>query len=153
MLKYILEIISPTYWWQQFQHFPVSIWHPPSPQIPDLNFIQHLWDELQAVTFERARPYCPTSAPDLTNDLVGEWEQIPAAQFQNPVASLPGKTGGWYIAAYKYPRVWSRFSTIKHGPHCLHVHILLSSWCIWSFLGFVWLGAHCGKLTLVMTAC
>ncbi len=41
-------------------------------QSPDLNLIQHLWDDLDWARF---------------------WEQIPAAQFQNLVESL--KPGEW----------------------------------------------------------
>jgi hypothetical protein len=36
-----------------------------SAQSPDLNPIEHLWDELEHRL--RARPNCPTSVPDLTN--------------------------------------------------------------------------------------
>jgi hypothetical protein len=53
---------------------------------PDLNPIEHLWDE-----FERrleARPNHPTSVPDLTNALVAEWKQVPTAMFQHLVESL-----------------------------------------------------------------
>jgi len=43
-------------------------------QSPDLNPIQHLWDELEKRF--RARPSCPTSVPDLTNALLYEWANI-----------------------------------------------------------------------------
>ena len=43
----------------------------------DLNPIEHLWDNL------------PKSVPDLTNALVAEWKQVPAAMFQHLVESLP----------------------------------------------------------------
>ncbi len=46
---------------------------------PDLNPIEHLCDELKHQL--RARPYHPTSVLDLTNVLVAELEQIPAARF------------------------------------------------------------------------
>jgi len=52
-----------------------------------LNPIEHLWDELERRL--RARPNRPTSVPDLTNALVAEWKQIPAAIFQHLVESLP----------------------------------------------------------------
>ena len=56
-------------------------------QSPDLNPIEHLWDE-----FERqpqARPNHPTSVPDLPNALVAEWKQVPTEKFQHLVESLP----------------------------------------------------------------
>ena len=43
--------------------------------------IQQIWNELERRL--RARPDPPTSVFDLTNALVAEWEQIPAARFQN----------------------------------------------------------------------
>ena len=54
---------------------------------PDLNPIEHLWDELECRL--RARPIHPTSVPDLTNALVAEWKQVPAATFQHLQESLP----------------------------------------------------------------
>ncbi len=54
--------------------------------LTDLNPIQHLWDKLERQL--RARPYHSTSVLDLTNALVAEWEQIPAARLQNLVDSL-----------------------------------------------------------------
>jgi len=54
---------------------------------PDLNPTKHLWDELERRL--RARPNRSTSVPDLTNALVAEWKQIPAAMFQHLVESLP----------------------------------------------------------------
>ena len=56
-------------------------------QSPDLNPIKHLWDELERRL--RARPNFPSSVPDLTNTLVAEWMQVPAAMFQHLVESLP----------------------------------------------------------------
>ena len=50
-------------------------------QSPDLNPIEHLWDELENQL--RARPNRPTSVPDLTNALVAEWKQVPAAMSQH----------------------------------------------------------------------
>ena len=40
-------------------------------QSPDLNLIEHLWDELEWRL--RARPSCPPSDCDLTNALLEEW--------------------------------------------------------------------------------
>ena len=58
-----------------------------SAQSPDLNPIKHLWDELERRL--RARPNRPTSVPDLTNALMAEWKQVPAAMLQHLVESLP----------------------------------------------------------------
>jgi hypothetical protein len=54
---------------------------------PELNPIDHLWDELELQL--RARPNRPTSVPDQTNALVAERKQVPAAMFQHLVESLP----------------------------------------------------------------
>ena len=56
-------------------------------QSPDLNPIKHLWDELERRL--QAKPNHPTAAPNLTNALVAEWKQVPAAMFQHLVESLP----------------------------------------------------------------
>jgi hypothetical protein len=48
-------------------------------QIPDLNPIKHFCDELARIL--HAKPNRPTSVPDLTNALVAEWKQVPAAMF------------------------------------------------------------------------
>ena len=56
-------------------------------QSPDHNPIEHVWDELGCQL--RARPNHQTSMPDLTNALVAEWKQVPAAMSQHLVKSLP----------------------------------------------------------------
>ena len=56
-------------------------------QNPDLNPIEHLWNELQCRL--RARPNRPTSVPDFTDALVAEWTQVSAAMFQHLVQCLP----------------------------------------------------------------
>ena len=71
-----------------FVEIGVEELHRPA-QSPDLNPIEHLWDELERRL--RARPNRPTSVPDLTNALVVEWKQIPTAMFQHLVESLPGR--------------------------------------------------------------
>ena len=58
-----------------------------SAQSPDLNPIEHLWDELEHRL--RTRPNHTTSVADLTNALVAEWKQVPAAMFQHLLESLP----------------------------------------------------------------
>ena len=55
-------------------------------QSPELKPIEHLWDELERRL--RAMLNRPTSVPDLTNTLVAEWKQVPAAMFQHLVESL-----------------------------------------------------------------
>ncbi|KAK3553746.1 hypothetical protein QTP70_007607 [Hemibagrus guttatus] len=77
-------------------------------QSPDLNPIEHLWDELERRL--RARPSCPTSAPDLTNVLLEERSNIPINTLLNLVESLPkrveaviaakGGTTPYYIHAH-----------------------------------------------------
>ena len=44
-------------------------------QSPDLNPIEHLWDELEQRL--QARPSPPTSVSDLTNELLEEWSKTP----------------------------------------------------------------------------
>ncbi|KAK7899416.1 hypothetical protein WMY93_020269 [Mugilogobius chulae] len=56
-------------------------------QSPDLNPIEHLWDELERRL--RARPSRPTSVCDLTNALLEEWSKIPINTLLNHVDSLP----------------------------------------------------------------
>ena len=56
-------------------------------QSPDLNAIEHFWDELEDRL--QARPNRSTSVPDLTDALVAEGKQIPTVMFQHPVESLP----------------------------------------------------------------
>lgn len=40
-------------------------------QSPDLNLIEHIWDELEQRL--QTRPSRPTSVPKLTNALIEEW--------------------------------------------------------------------------------
>ena len=54
---------------------------------PDLNPIKHLLDELEHLL--QARPNRPTSVSHLTNNLVAEWKQVPAAMFQHLEENLP----------------------------------------------------------------
>ena len=60
----------------------------------DLNPIEHLWDELERRL--RARPHRPASVPDLTNALVAEWKQVPAAMFPTFSGKPSPKRGGCY---------------------------------------------------------
>ena len=64
-------------------------------QSPDLNPIEHLWDEFES--WLQARPECPTPVPYLTKALVAEWKQVPTAMFQHLVDNLPRRVeGGCY---------------------------------------------------------
>ena len=106
----ILDDSVPPTLWQQFEEGPFLFQHDNVPvhkgksiqkwfveigveeldwpaQRPDLNPIEHLWDELERQL--RAKPKLPTSVPDLTNALVAEWKQVPAGMFQHLVESLP----------------------------------------------------------------
>ena len=54
-----------------------------SAQSPDLNPIEHFWDELERRL--QARPSLPTSVSDLTNVLLEEWSKIPINTLLNLV--------------------------------------------------------------------
>lgn len=56
-------------------------------QKPNLNPIQHLWDELERRL--RARAYCPKSVANVTCGRVAGREQIPADRLQTIVENLP----------------------------------------------------------------
>ena len=56
-------------------------------QYPDLNPIEHRWDELECQM--RAKPNRATSVSDFTNAMVAEWKQVSAAMFQHLVGRLP----------------------------------------------------------------
>ena len=66
-------------------------------QSADLNPIKHLWDELEHRL--RASANRSTLVPDLTDELVGEWKQVPASMFQHLVESLPPRRVKAVIAA------------------------------------------------------
>ena len=127
--------------WQQFGEGPLLFQHDNAPvhkvrfiqkwfveigveeldwpaQSPDLNPIEHLWDELERRL--RARPNRPTSVPDLTNALVAERKQVPTAMFQHLMESLPRRVeaGGdqLHINAHDFGM---RCSTSR-CPHTLH---------------------------------
>ena len=65
-------------------------------QTPDLNPIEHLWDELEWRL--RARPSRPTLVPDLSNALLEEWSNILIDTLLNLVDGLP-RRGEAVIAA------------------------------------------------------
>ena len=72
-------------------------------QSPDLNSIEHLWDELKRRL--RARPNHPTSVPNLTNALVAEWKQVLAGMVQHIAESLPRRMEG--VIAAKGGQFWN----------------------------------------------
>ena len=61
---------------------------------PDLNPIEHLWDELERRL--RVRPNRPTSVPDLTNALVAEWKPVPRSNVPTSGGKPSQKSGGCY---------------------------------------------------------
>ena len=56
-------------------------------QSPDLNLIEHLWDEFKRRL--QARPSHPTSLPGFANALLEEWSNIPKDTLLNLVDNLP----------------------------------------------------------------
>ena len=56
-------------------------------QSPDLNLIEHFWDELQWKL--QARSSSPTSVPDLTYALLEEWSNIPIDTLLNLAGGFP----------------------------------------------------------------
>ena len=128
--------------WQQFGEGPFLVQHVNAPlhkarsiqkwfveisvkeldwpvQSPDLTPINHLWDELEHRLC--ARPNCPTSVPYLTNALVAEWKQVPAAMFQHLVESLPRRVEVVIAAMFQHlveslPRRVEAVIAAKGGP-------------------------------------
>ncbi|KAK3507703.1 hypothetical protein QTP70_034715 [Hemibagrus guttatus] len=80
-------------------------------QSPDLNPIEHLWDELEWRL--RARPSRPTSVPDLTNALLEERSKIPINTLLNLVESLPRRVEA-VVAA-------------KGGTTPYYIHVLVNA--------------------------
>ena len=61
-------------------------------QSPDLNSIEHHWDELERRL--RVRPNRPTSVSDLTNALVAEWKQYLVESLTRRVEAVIAAKGG-----------------------------------------------------------
>jgi hypothetical protein len=79
-------------------------------QSPDLNPIQHLWEELERRI--RSRPQRPTSLTALVTALQEELDAIPPEMFRHLVESLPGRVGAVIKAKggptrYQCPRLQS----------------------------------------------
>jgi hypothetical protein len=58
-------------------------------QSPNLNLIEHLWDELEYRL--RSRPKRHTSLTALATALQEEWAVIPLETFRHRVENLPGR--------------------------------------------------------------
>ncbi|GFU52370.1 transposable element Tc1 transposase [Trichonephila clavipes] len=56
-------------------------------QSPDLNPIEHLWDELEHIL--RSRPNQPSSLQTLASAVMDAWKEIPMVTYQKLVESLP----------------------------------------------------------------
>lgn len=56
---------------------------------PDLNLIEHLWDELKRRI--RARRRAPTSIPELIVAVEEEWLNIPQETISNLIESMPNR--------------------------------------------------------------
>ena len=97
-------------------------------QSPDLNHMEHLWDELERRL--RARPNRPTSVPNLTNALVAEWKKVPAAMFQHLVESLPRRVEA-VIAAKGGPTLYLclRFWSEMLDEQVFHIYVYLGLKC------------------------
>ena len=108
------------------------------PHSPDLNSIEHLWDELER--WLRARHNRPTSVPNLTNALVAEWKQVPAAMFQHLVESQ--KSGGYYSRkggtnSILMPMIlkWQVSKYIWSCSVCVFVCVYVFFVCVWVCVG------------------
>jgi hypothetical protein len=66
-------------------------------QNPDLNPIEHLWDELEYLL--HSRPQRPTSLTALITALQEEWAAFPPETFRHLVESLPGRV--WAVTKAK----------------------------------------------------
>jgi hypothetical protein len=58
-------------------------------QSPDLNPVEHLWDELELRL--RSRPQRSTSLTAMATALLEEWAAIPLETFRHIVESLPAR--------------------------------------------------------------
>ena len=98
-------------------------------QSPDLNPIEHRWDELERRL--RARPNRTTSVPNLTNALAAEWNQVSAAVFEHLVESLPSRVEAVIVA--KGDQLLINAHDFRMGcltsrcPHTIE-HVVYYSW-------------------------
>ena len=84
-------------------------------QTPDLNPIEHLWDELELRL--RSRPNRPTSVPDLNNALVAEWKQVPGSNVPTSSGKPSQKSGGCYSSDIHYmtKSMWTPAHRTSHS--------------------------------------
>jgi transposase len=61
-------------------------------QSPDLNPIEHLWDELERRLRQRDKP--PKNEDELFEILLDEWKKIPKSVLENLVDSMPNRVQG-----------------------------------------------------------
>jgi|tagenome__1003787_1003787.scaffolds.fasta_scaffold20698186_1 transposase len=70
--------------WKLDNAIPLLPW---PPQSPDINPIEHLWDELERRV--RGRNVLPKNEDELFDFLLEEWERIPMSKLENLVDSMP----------------------------------------------------------------
>jgi transposase len=76
--------VTATKRWLDDNQFQVMTW---PPQSPDMNPIEHIWNELDRRI--RKRPVLPRSADDLWTAIEEEWEGIPQSVCQNLIKTMP----------------------------------------------------------------
>ncbi|MCI4383874.1 hypothetical protein PGIGA_G00031770 [Pangasianodon gigas] len=125
--------------WEQFGAGPFLFQHDCAPvdeldwpaQSPDLNPIEHLWDELERRL--RARPSRPTSVCDLTNALLEEWSKLPINTLLNLVDSFPRRVEA-VIAAKEYltlaifpllPFIWFFCHAVRKRLFLLWISVMM----------------------------
>ncbi|KAK3518759.1 hypothetical protein QTP70_011551 [Hemibagrus guttatus] len=105
-------------------------------QSPDLNPIEHLWDELERRL--RARPSHPTSVPDLTNALLEDTllnlvESLPRRV--EAVIAAKGGTTPYYIHVHVKADVtvwaWLSVSTLILGQFCDALNTIKEEYSLW----------------------
>jgi hypothetical protein len=85
-----------------------------SAQSPNLNPIEHLWDELERRL--RSRSQCPTSLIALVTALQKDWAAIPAEAFRELVESLSGRVKSCHKGrGWAQPVVTGKYVTEEVG--------------------------------------
>jgi hypothetical protein len=92
-----LDNSTPLTLWQQFGEGPFLFQHDNAL----VNKARSIQKSIQNLTgLHRALTSTPSKVPDLTNALVAEWKQVPAAMFQHLVESLPRRGTCFHINAH-----------------------------------------------------